>query len=166
VCSTVYHPSGETVLPCYLIKIAARVLASSRIIELWFEAWWSSSRCLLDSFLFFRWRSSRYWKISIWVDSMWKIGTKFIGSPVWSLSCGIKLLGWSQRDWFADCSSSGQLSDRTDWRLFWLEDFCMSWRSARIAELIKRRSTCLFYWRRCTASKGAAPRQRCDDPQV
>jgi hypothetical protein len=35
----VYHPSGEMALPCYLIKIAARVLASSRIIELWFEAW-------------------------------------------------------------------------------------------------------------------------------
>jgi hypothetical protein len=34
-----YHPSGETALPCYLIKIAARVLASSRIIELWFEVW-------------------------------------------------------------------------------------------------------------------------------
>jgi hypothetical protein len=30
---------GETALPCYPIKIVARVLASSRIIELWFEAW-------------------------------------------------------------------------------------------------------------------------------
>jgi hypothetical protein len=86
VCSTVYHPSGETALPCYLIKIAMRVLASSRIIELWFEAWWSSSRCLLDSFLFFRWLSSRYWKIYIRVDSLWKIGTKLIGSLAWSLS--------------------------------------------------------------------------------
>jgi hypothetical protein len=35
----VYHPSRETALPCYLIKIAARVLASSGIIELRFEAW-------------------------------------------------------------------------------------------------------------------------------
>jgi hypothetical protein len=26
MCSTVYHPSGETALPCYQIKIAARVL--------------------------------------------------------------------------------------------------------------------------------------------
>jgi hypothetical protein len=34
-----YHPSGKTALPCYSIKIAARVLASSRIIGLWFEAW-------------------------------------------------------------------------------------------------------------------------------
>jgi hypothetical protein len=34
-----YHPSGETALPCYPIKIAVRVLPSSRIIELWFEAW-------------------------------------------------------------------------------------------------------------------------------
>jgi hypothetical protein len=53
---------------------------------MWFEAWWYSSRCLLDSFLFFRWRSSRCWKISIWVDSLWKIGTKLQGSPAWSLS--------------------------------------------------------------------------------
>jgi hypothetical protein len=37
--STVYHPSEETALPYYLIKIAARVLTSSRIIELWFKAW-------------------------------------------------------------------------------------------------------------------------------
>jgi hypothetical protein len=34
-----YHPSGEMALPCYPIKIVVRVLASSRIIELWFEAW-------------------------------------------------------------------------------------------------------------------------------
>jgi hypothetical protein len=26
MCSTVYHPSGETPLPCYQIEIAARVL--------------------------------------------------------------------------------------------------------------------------------------------
>jgi hypothetical protein len=63
VCSTVYHPSGETVLPCLSSTLLWRFLCSSRIMRLRFEAWWSSSRCLLDSFLFFRWCSSRYWKI-------------------------------------------------------------------------------------------------------
>jgi hypothetical protein len=53
--------------------------------------------------LVFRWHSSRYWKISIWVDSLWKIGTKLQGSPAWSLSCGIRLLGWSPRVSSVDC---------------------------------------------------------------
>jgi hypothetical protein len=71
------HPSGDGAAVIYLIDILLwRFLCSSRIIRLRFEACWLSSRCLLDSFLFFRWRSSRYWKISIRVDSLWKIGTK------------------------------------------------------------------------------------------
>jgi hypothetical protein len=45
----VKHPSGETALPCYRIKLLRRFLCSSRIVVLWFEAWCSSSRCLLDS---------------------------------------------------------------------------------------------------------------------
>jgi hypothetical protein len=74
----------------FLITIAARVLASSRIIELWFEAWWSSSRCLLDLFLFFRWRSSRYWKIIYPGWLAMKDRDKTQGSPVWSLSLGLR----------------------------------------------------------------------------
>jgi hypothetical protein len=61
---TVLHPSG--VRRCRLSvynKFVARVLESSRMIKLGFEACHSSIHCLLDSFLFSRLRSSHYWEI-------------------------------------------------------------------------------------------------------
>jgi hypothetical protein len=68
-------------------------------------------------------------RLSIRVDSLWKIGTKLQGSPAWSLSCGIRLLGWSLRvlvaNWSADCSwSSFQIGrwSRASW--FQLRDAC------------------------------------------
>jgi hypothetical protein len=44
----VKHPSGDGDA-VYRIKLLRRFLYSSRIVVLWFEAWCSSSRCLLDS---------------------------------------------------------------------------------------------------------------------
>jgi hypothetical protein len=86
--------------------------------------------------LVFRWRSLRYWKIAIRVDSLWKIGTKLQGSPVWSLSCGIRLLGLSLRvflaDWSADCSSYKQLSDCRDWSRSAVEVFRLDCPSSQI----------------------------------
>jgi hypothetical protein len=67
--------------------------------------------------LVFRWCSSRYWKISILVDSLWKIETKLIGSPAWSLSCGIRLLGLSLRVFLVDWSANCSIVFRSDW--FW-----------------------------------------------
>jgi hypothetical protein len=91
-----------------------RFLCSSRIIKLRFEPWWSSSCCLQDSFLFFRWRSSRYWKISIRVDSLWKIGTKLedhrrdpyhVVSDYWVYHCKYFWLIDLQTIFRLDCSS-------------------------------------------------------------
>jgi hypothetical protein len=44
----VKHPSGDGDAISQ-IKLLRRFLCSSRIVVLWFEAWYSSSRCLLDS---------------------------------------------------------------------------------------------------------------------
>jgi hypothetical protein len=48
LCFLVKHPSGDG-NAVYRIKLLRRFLCSSRIVVLWFEAWCSSSRCLLDS---------------------------------------------------------------------------------------------------------------------